>query len=194
MSRDKILTILKILVSTALLAATTVLTVQLIVQARKNQEMKIDLAEINHIRYGLLNANAWKEKITLIVSKKILELDLTPENREELQKSLEIVMYQLLDDLELVIEERTSGQFSGMKKFIASMVIDMGQLRDSVPSYAAQVLEEINKPATKKAVQTYLTDKLGALSEATYSLDSTGIMESVLMKYSCSGQEAMDNV
>ncbi len=181
--RDRTLTTIKTLLSTGLLAITVVLTVQLIILAKENQERKIDLAEINHVRYGLLNADAWKEQVTLIMSKRILEFDLTPENRGELQESLEIIMYGLLDDLEAVIEERTSGQFAGMKKWIAGMVLDVNQLRDSVPSYAGQVLDEINKPSTKKAVQTYLSDKLGDLSDATYNLDSLGLVDEILLKY-----------
>jgi hypothetical protein len=187
-TKYSVINMIKILISVGLLAATIILTVQLIDIAGDNQEMKIDLAEINHARYGLLNADEWREQVTLIVSKRIVEFDLTPENRGELQESLQVIMYNLLDDLELVIEERTSGQFSGMKKFIAGMVLDVNQLRDSVPSYAGQVLEEINKPATKKAVQTYLTDKLENLSEATYNLDSTDMLGEVLLKYECTNK------
>ena len=174
-----------ILITTGMLVVSIVLTVQLISLAKQNQEMKIDLAEINHIRYGLLNADEWRERVTLILSKKIIEFDLTPENRGELQKSLEIIMYGLLDDLELLVEERTSGQFSGMKKLLVAMILDMDQLRDSVPSYSSKVLDEINKPATKQGVQNYLTDKLGDLSSATYNLDSMDVLAAIVLKYDC---------
>jgi hypothetical protein len=174
-----------ILITSGMLVVSIVLTAQLISLAEQNQEMKTDLAEINHIRYGLLNADEWRERVTLILSKRIIEFDLTPENREELQKSLEIIMYGLLDDLELLVEERTSGQFSGMKKLLVAMILDMDQLRDSVPSYSSKVLDEINKPATKKGVQNYLTDKLGDLSSATYNLDSMDVLKAIVLKYDC---------
>ena len=172
-----------ILISLGLLGVATTLTTQMIVLAKENQEMKTDLAEINHARYGLMNADEWRDQVTLIMSKKILEMDLAPENRVELQHSLENIMYSLLDDLEIIIKERTSGQFSSMKRMIAGMVLDVNQLRDSVPSYAANVLNEINKPETKKGIQTYLSDKLGNLSMETYSLDSMKPFLEVLAKY-----------
>ena len=172
-----------ILISLGLLGVATTLTTQMIVQAKENQEMKTDLAEINHARYGLMNADEWRDQVTLIMSKKILEMDLAPENRAELQHSLENIMYSLLDDLEIIIKERTSGQFSSMKRMIAGMVLDVNQLRDSVPSYAANVLNELNKPETKKGIQTYLSDKLGNLSMETYSLDSMKPFLEVLAKY-----------
>lgn len=175
-----------ILISLGLLGVASVLTTQMISLAKENQELKTDLAEINHVRYGLLNADEWRDQVTLILGKKILEMDLAPENRVELQHSLEIIMYGLLDDLDIIIKERTSGQFSSMKRMIAGMVLNVNQLRDSVPSYAWRVLDELNKPETKKGIQTYLTDKMGALSSETYSLNSMIPFVEVLTKYEAS--------
>jgi hypothetical protein len=179
-------TVLKILISAGLLIAAIVLTVQMIQQARENQEMKIDLAEINHIRYGLLNADEWAERVSLIIGKKIVDFDLSPGNRDELRKSLEVILQRLLDDLEILIEERTSGQFSGLKKIIAGMVLDVDQLRDSVPSFSDKILDELNQPGTKQSIQNYLSDKLGDLSTSTYSLDSMEVLKQLLVKYDCS--------
>ena len=179
-----------ILISLGLLGIATALTTQMIILAKENQELKTDLAEINHVRYGLLNADEWRDQVSVILGKKIIEMDLSPENRAELQHSLEIIMYGLLDDLEIIIRERTSGQFSSMKRMVASMVLDVNQLRDSVPSYAGKVLDELNKPETKKGIQTYLSDKLGNLSRETYSLDSMKPFLEVLVKYKAANKEA----
>ena len=116
-----------ILISLGLLGAATVLTTQMIGLAKENQELKTDLAEINHVRYGLLNADQWRDQVALILGKKILEMDLAPENRVELQGSLEVIMYGLLDDLEIIIKERTSGQFSSMKRMV--LAISEGSMR-----------------------------------------------------------------
>jgi hypothetical protein len=188
MSSDRTLELIRNMISMALLITAVILTVQMIGMARKVQDMKMDLAEINHVRHGLLNADAWRDQVTLILGKKIVEFDLTPENRGELQDALERIMYELLDDLEEIIDERTSGQFAGMKKWIAGMVLNVDQLRDSVPSYAGQVLDEINRPATKLGIQNYLNDKLGDLSDATYSLDSTRVVDQILQKYGLTGK------
>jgi len=178
-----------IIISLGLLAVASVLTTQMIGLARDNQELKIDLAEINHARYGLLNADEWREQVSLILGKKILEFDLTPENRGDLELSLETIMYGLLDDLDIIIEDRTSGQFSGMKKMLASMILDVDQLRDSVPSYAIRVLDEVNKPSTKIGIQIYLQDKLGDLGSETYNLNSMKPLLDVLNKYDAASKD-----
>lgn len=182
-----------IILSLGLLSLASLQTIQMISLAKENQELKTDLAEINHVRYGLLNADEWRDQLTLILSKKILEMDLAPENRLELQHSLEMIMYGLLDDLEILIRERTSGQFSAMKRMVAGLVIDVNQLRDSVPSYAENILNQINEPETKKGIQNYLSDKLGNLSLETYSLDSMEDFIEVLSKYDFEIKEACRN-
>lgn len=179
-----------IILSLGLLSLASIQTIQMISLAKENQELKTDLAELNHVRYGLLNADEWRDQVTLIMSKKILEMDLAPENRLELQHSLEMIMYGLLDDLEILIRERTAGQFSAMKRMVAGMVIDVNQLRDSVPSYAENILNQINEPETKKGIQNYLSDKLGNLSLETYSLDSMEEFIEVLRKYDFEIKEA----
>ena len=57
---------LKIIISTAVLLGAIVLTVQYISLARQTQRLKTDLAEINHIRYGLLNVDEWTDQISTI--------------------------------------------------------------------------------------------------------------------------------
>ncbi|MEN8203678.1 MAG: paraquat-inducible protein A [Bacteroidota bacterium] len=185
--------ILRILISTGILFVTVLLTVHMIVQARQNQEIKTDLAEVNHIRYGLLNVDEWSFRVSAILSEKILDFKLTPENRDQLQENLESILHMLVDEVELMIIERTSGQFSGVKRWIAGFTVDVSQLRDSVPSFANQVLEELDKPETKELLQEYLYEKLDEFSTYTYSIDSTVSMEALMQKYECSSKTECRN-
>ena len=111
--------------------------------------MKIDLSEINHIRYGLLNVDEWAEQVASILTEKINEFEVTPENRAQLETSVSNVLYTLIDEVEELMVERTSGQFSGIKQWIAGFALDIEQLRDSVPTFARTVVDELNKPETK---------------------------------------------
>jgi len=185
---------IRIGIGAIILITTLVLTIQMIAKARQNQETKTDLAEVNHIRYGLLNVDEWSYRVSAILSEKILDFKLTPENRDQLQDNLESILNMLIDEVELMIIERTSGQFSGMKKWIAGFTIDVSQLRDSVPSFANQVLEELDKPETKEVLQEYLYDKLDEFNTTTYSLDSTVSMEALMQKYDCNNKTECRNM
>ncbi len=180
---------LKIVLSTAAIIAALVLTVQYISLARQNQELKTDLAEINHIRYGLLNADDWADQLSTILSIKILEFKLTPENRAKVLQNLEQILFRMIDEVEVMIVKRTSGQLSGVKKWIAGFAINLDPLRDSVPSYANQLLSELNNPENKEVMQEFLSEKLDDLTASTHNLDHMEPLHLVLDKHSCSDKE-----
>ena len=52
---------------------------------RQNQTARIKLSEVNGIRYGLLDANEWKDELAAIITKKIEEFELTTENEAQLK-------------------------------------------------------------------------------------------------------------
>jgi hypothetical protein len=181
---------LKIVISTAALIAAMVLTMQLISHARQLQVLKTDLAEINHIRYGLLNTDEWAYQVATILSIKIVEFKLTPESREKVLQNLESILNMMIDEVEVMMLERTSGQLSGMKRWFAGFTINLDMLRDSVPSYANTLLLELNKPDNKEFLQQFLLDKLGVITASTYNLDQMDPLHAVMEKHNCREKEA----
>lgn len=180
---------LKIVISTAAVIAALVLTMQLISQARQLQVLKTELAEVNHIRYGLLNTDEWAYQMATILSIKIVEFKLTPDNREVVIQNLEGILNLMIDEVEVMMIERTSGSLSGMKRFLAGFAINFDQLRDSIPSYANTLLSELSSPDNKEFLQQFLLDKLGEITASTYNLDQMDPLQAVMEKYGCSSKE-----
>ena len=179
---------LKIVISTAAVIASLVLTMQLISQARQLQVLKTELAEVNHIRYGLLNTDEWAYQLATILSIKIVEFKLTPDNREVVIQNLEGILNLMIDEVEVMMIERTSGSLSGMKRYLAGFVINFDQLRDSIPSYANTLLLELSSPDNKEFMQQFLLDKLGEITASTYNLDQMDPLHAVMEKYNCSSK------
>ena len=180
---------LKIVISTAALIAAMVLSVQYISLARQNQELKTDLAELNHIRYGLLNVDEWTDQLSTILSIKILEFKLTPEGKEKVVQNLENILYLLIDDVEQMMKAKTSGRLSGIKNLIPGIAINLDPFRDSVPSYANQLLSELNKPENKVFLQQFLSNKLNEFTISTYNLDEMTPLNEVMERYKCTDKE-----
>ena len=180
---------LKIVISTAVVIAAMVLTMQLISQARQLQVLKTELAEVNHIRYGLFNTDEWAYQLATILSMKIVEFKLTPENREKVIQNLEGILNLMIDEVEVMLRQRTAANLSGAKKFFSGFAINLDQLRDSVPSYANTLLTELSNPDNKEFMQQFLLDKLGEITVSTYNLDSMDPLQAVLEKYSPSSKE-----
>ncbi|MCK5694406.1 MAG: paraquat-inducible protein A, partial [Bacteroidales bacterium] len=180
---------LKIVISTAALIAAMVLSVQYISLARQNQELKTDLAELNHIRYGLLNVDEWTDQLSTILSIKILEFKLTPEGKEKVVQNLENILYLLIDNVEDMMKTKTSGRLSGIKNLIPGIAINLDPFRDSVPSYANQLLSELNKPENKVFLQQFLSNKLNEFTISTYNLDEMTPLNEVMERYKCTDKE-----
>src|SRR5262245_18776581 len=76
---------IRIAICAILLAATGILTYRLDLAIHANRQIRVDLAEIQDIQYGLLNANVWAERIEPIFSNKIAAFDLTASNKDALR-------------------------------------------------------------------------------------------------------------
>src|SRR5215471_12211835 len=71
-----------------LLIASAGLTYPLDIAMHANRNVRIDLAEVRHIRYDLLDANVWADRLAPIFSKKIEGFDLTAADREAMRPSV----------------------------------------------------------------------------------------------------------
>jgi len=175
--------------SLILLATIAYLCYQVIILSEANQERKLDLSEINHIKYGLLNIDEWEEKIATIITKKINEFELVPENRDKLKENLEHMLNGLIDDFEKIFKARTSGKFSKFKKWIAGFAIDIDELRANVPVFAETILEELNDPETKEDLKAFVLGKLDEFLDDTFNKESLIRLHELLDKYGYSSKE-----
>jgi hypothetical protein len=182
-------TYIKIVVSAAAIIATLVLTVQYISLARQNQRLKTDLAEINHIRYGLLNVDEWTDQISTILNYKILEFKLTPENREKLIENLQNILYKLIDDAELMIKANSAANKPGIASWFSRISINLDPFRDSVPSYANQILIELNKPENKAFLKQFLSNKLDDFASSISNVDQMDPLHELMEQYNCFDKE-----
>jgi hypothetical protein len=168
-----------------IVAVIAVLSIQILFLAKRNQLLRIDLGEVNHIRYSLLNIDEWSDQVGEVLAKNIQEFTVTPLNKRKLKTSIENLLYKLIDEVEVLMEDRTSGAFSSVKKWVASLAVDMDQLRDSVPSFSEEILIELERPETKQGLTDFLTSKLDEFSAATYNRDRMEVLQNVLEKYEC---------
>lgn len=176
-----------------LLAMMGYLTVRSVLHARQVQELMIDRSEIKHVKYGLLNLDEWGGKVSVILEKKINEFEITPDNSQAILKNIENILYMLIDEVEKMMLERTSGQFSQIKRWIAGLTFDMDQLRDSVPSYSLQILQELEKPENQKVIKDFLEEKLEAYTDST-GFDQSSSLQPLLEKYDCKTKEACEQL
>jgi hypothetical protein len=104
------------------------------------------------------------------------------------------VLYSLIDDVEDIMEERTSGAFKGVKKWVAGFALNVEQLRDSVPSFANTVIDEINSPETQAELKKFVLGKLEQSSKDTYNKSKMELFETLLLKYECEDKSSCQDI
>jgi hypothetical protein len=92
------------------------------------------------------------------------------------------------------MEERTSGAFKGVKRWVAGFAIDVEQLRDSVPSFANTVIDELNSPETQAELMKFVLGKLEQFSEDTYNKSKMELFETLLLKYECEDKSSCQDI
>src|SRR5215831_4964058 len=154
----------------------------------KRRLLRMDQAEIGHVRYSLLNADRWVEQILPILNGKIDALDLTAQSGASLRLTVERALYRLLDQVKEPSPRPASGGHSGgfaaqANAVIANMIVS--SLRPRVPQFVDVVLTELGSPKSKQAVKKFLAGVLAEGAKSTFSVVDMSSYSDILKQYVC---------
>jgi hypothetical protein len=138
------------------------------------RKMRVELAEIGHVRYDLLNADRWVQRLVPILEAKIDAIDLRASSPASLRPTVESALYRLLDDVKTKI---------GANPMIGNMLV--GALRPHVPEYAGVVLKELGRPETKSALKKYIKSALADSAKGTFGNVNMAWYNYILQRYGC---------
>jgi hypothetical protein len=176
-------------ISVLLLAAAVAFTYLTIDGLSSRRRIRTELAEISHVRYGLLNADRWVERIVPILNAKIDGMDLKAPNEVSLRPTVESALYRLLDEMKekMSPKDPQSGGVGGFLGQANSLVANamVGVLRPHVPEYADVVLTEMGKPANKEALKKYIKNVLAEGAKNTFGNVDMKWYSSILKQYEC---------
>jgi hypothetical protein len=177
------------LVAGAILLAVTAALVWLTIDGLSSRrKTRIELAEIGHIRYGLLNVDVWIEKIAPILEKKIDEFDLTAADKASFKPTVENALYGLLDGLKQRAATAPAAQGTGgaaiqSNPLLVNMIVTA--LRPQVPEFADAAIAELTKSGNKEAFKKYVKGALAATVKSTFGNVDMRWYSSILKQHGC---------
>ena len=187
---------LRLITGVLLLVPAALFTWRTIEGLSARRDLRMELAEISHVRYGLLNANVWVDKLVPILDSKIDALDLKAVNQASLRPTVENALYHLLDDVKEKMSAKPaagaqSPPATGLGGFLAQgnpLIANMmiGALRPHVPEYADVVLAELGKPETKEALKKYIKSVLADGAKTTFGNVEMKWYSYILKEHGCS--------
>lgn len=150
---------------------------------------RMELAEISHVRYGLLNADRWLEKLLPILNKQIDALDLVATKGASLKPTVISALNRLLDQVrdQLAPKPAPGSKPLGFAAQAQSMIITnmLAGLKPRVPEYADMVLRELGKPENKQAVREYVRGIVDNAARTTFGTADLTWYKAILKQYDC---------
>lgn len=152
----------------------------------KRQELENDKAILGSIKYGLFSVHEWKDKVQVVLYKKIDEFQLTDDNRGEINQKIEQMLYWALDEVERILRARANESWIGIfQSLVASFAIDIQDLKNRVPELARQALAQLGNDATMMDLKTFLKHKLTDYLDKTVGKANNETFNATLQKYDC---------
>ena len=186
------------ILAVALLIGAGWLMVGLIGDLNRVKVLKTDLAEIHHVRYGLLDADVWVARIGQILEKRVDELDLTEASREQVTAAVTQLLDTLIREIERNLSQRRPDpggswldQLQGaLQQGLQDLLLDVARLRDRVPEYADAFVEQLSVPGVKEQIKARLRVLLRDAVASSGAGTDRRPLEAVLVGYGCADVDA----
>jgi len=160
---------LNFIFSLIVVIASVFLCRQIISNSIINQQNKNDLAELNHVKYGLLSIDEWKRQVTAILADEINKLYLSRENEKVLRAHIEVLLNTFIDQVDRNIRQGNTETASGrLSQTFIDLFINLDSIKKGIPGYAEAVIHEMKKAKTKRQVKAALNKQLEQYSKATF--------------------------
>jgi len=163
----------------------------------RRRELRTDLAELQHVRYGILSADQWRSIIGPILNAQVDKLDLKGQT-QNLRPMVERSLNALLDNIkqQMSAPKPANGKATGMPGMANPMIVNMiiNSLRPHVPEYTSVVLAELAKPqnqqAFKESVRSVMTDAV----KNTFGATDMSVYSAILSRYGCARGAACEQL
>jgi hypothetical protein len=173
--------------------AAAVLMGYLVVVVDQVKAQRTDLAELRDVKYGLLDADAWVERVAPILGHKVQVFELTDASRPEVRDGVALVLDRLIVEVDDQLRRRNQQgplhkRVTGaLRQLVQDALVDVGELRERVPAYADAILDELAKPEPKRKVQDQLAAMLREVTGTTSAHTDRSALEAVLARWGCTG-------
>jgi hypothetical protein len=169
------------ILSIIILIVSAILCQQIITNSISNQKNRSDYAELNSVKYGILNLQKWKEHIARILLSEISTFDLSEKNEQDLKNKIIDMLNTLTNKLETNIREEYSGSSWGrIKLSFINIFISMDDIKKGIPKYADAIYNELITAGTKNQIKLILDREVVKFSRNTYDTQDRSRLKSIL--------------
>ncbi|RYZ51992.1 MAG: hypothetical protein EOP07_20325 [Proteobacteria bacterium] len=110
-------------------------------------------------------------------------MDLVKTNKAELKSVVESQLNVLIDKVNERIKKANEGSVTGkLKQSVIDTVVDMKDIKAGIPSYADEIIAEMNKSKNKKTMRKVVEKKVKEYFKETFEKQDLTLLESALAR------------
>ena len=159
------------------------------------RQLREDLAELNHVRYGLLSADRWRDILLPILNAQLDARDLKGQSKS-LRPTVQRALSALLNNIKTQIatpNPKGPAIPALANPLVASMVTTMiTSLQPHVPEYTNVVMAELAKSENQKGLKQTIRGLLVDGVKNTFSTVDMTAYSAILKRYGCSTGEVCE--
>lgn len=151
----------------------------------QRRDLRTDLAEITHARYGVLSADRWRDIIGPMLNAQVDKLDLKGQSKS-LRPMVERSLYALLDNIKTQMTSpngKAPGKSVPMNAMFVNMIV--ASLRPHVPEYTNVVMAQLANPQTQKSFKDSIRSVLDDAVKNTFSTTDMTTYNAILKRHVC---------
>jgi Paraquat-inducible protein A len=165
----KILNHLRLLISIALLCAIAQTAYRICTESAYLQYQKYDEANLNHMKYGIFNVNAWKDKMASIIVAEIEEFQINNKNKQDMTKHVEGQLTTMIEKFNNQIKEENKNSTKGwIKQKLINAFVDVEKIKQSVPEYADTIVQEMTDKDSQKKLKQVIKERVSKYLDKTF--------------------------
>lgn len=163
------------------------------------RDLRTDLAELQHVRYGILSADQWRGIIGPILNAQVDKLDLNGQAKN-LRPMVDHSLNSLLDSIQKQMSAPKPATSNAKQPAGANskpapsgftappMMVNMivNSLRPHIPEYTNVVLAELSKPQNQKAFKESIRTVLNDAVKNTFSSVDMTTYNAIVKRHGCS--------
>ncbi|MDX1395052.1 MAG: paraquat-inducible protein A [Gemmatimonadota bacterium] len=182
--------ILRRILLTLLAVGVVVAVARVHAASRVAQELKLDLAEIDDLRYGLLDVDAWLDHLVTVLDRQIEGFRETPMQREEVRVVLERTIREVITGVERTIrEENDTRSMGALRQLATEFVVDFDALRASSGEYADIAIDQLDRPENRDRLKDFMRARVDAFADSTFVRTDRAAFEAVLARRGCMARD-----
>jgi len=182
------------LLSLALLAQ-VYLALEILSNKEESKTLKEELFEVSKVKYGIFNADEWRDILTDVISKKIDELEITDENRAEMRIKIQEMLHRAVSILETEYQEENSSGIGGFVKRKGAAIFGVfDHIRNNIPEITDEILEYLEDPEKRSQLKAFMRGKIAEYEKETFADTDYSLYNRVLEKYNAEDKEEVQSI